>query len=274
MPLASGNCSGKNAMPENSYLLPAHCLSTLKNTRLFYPCSGDDALPAVQLFADTVTDFHFVDWAYFRPGHQDSRHTRLDRPANCQPALLRDQADFELLQVEIDGPVSAPSSGREFAPCVLTEHYQHSPSGNEFRVHRHRDFGENAFDCGIPRLGVFFYRGDSTGEGGSGVDWLATKRIGNICEQLIDGGLIVTDGSQSDYDRAYRPLWQYFGRRNGGHRDWVRSGYSFADDCGHTFNCIGEIDYRYGPTLIWQVNKQKQQHARQVEAAQGETERG
>lgn len=261
-------------MPKKPYLLPADCLSRLKNASLIYPCSGDDALPAVQLFAATVADFHFVDWAYFRPGHQDSRYSGLDQAASRQPALLRDQTDFELLQVEIDGPVTAPSSGREFAPCVLTEHYRHVPSGNEFRVHRHRDLGENVFDLGIKRLGVFFYRGDSTGEGGSGVDWLAGKRIGNICEQLIDGGLIVTDGSQSDYDDAYRPLWQYFGRHNGEHRDWVRNGFAFTDDHGHIFNCIGEIGYRYGPTLIWQVSKPKQRDVRQTEVALCETDRG
>ena len=53
----------------------------------------------------------------------------MDRAASRQPALLGDEADFDLLRVEIDGPVTESSYGPEFKPCVLTEHYQHLPSG-------------------------------------------------------------------------------------------------------------------------------------------------
>ncbi len=151
------------------YTLPADCLLPIQQTKLFYPCAGNDTSAAVKLFATVMSDFHFVDSAYFRPGHQDSRHSKLDRAAGRQPALLGGDPDFELIEVEINGPATESSFGRDFIPCVLTERYQHLPSGNRLNVHRHRDLGERFFDQGITGLGVFFYRGDSQGEGGSGV---------------------------------------------------------------------------------------------------------
>jgi hypothetical protein len=46
-------------------------------------------------------------------------------------------------------------------------------------------------------IAVFFYRGDSRGEGGSGVYVLGKKFFGRLAERLMDGALIITDGHNS-----------------------------------------------------------------------------
>ena len=86
-------------------------------------------------------------------------------------------------------------------PPILTEIYKHLKSGREIRVHRHLRRGPSALRTEIDRLGVFFYRGDSE-EGGSKTWWLTVDQrqqrlwlIHEVFDKLINGGLIVTDGS-------------------------------------------------------------------------------
>lgn len=57
-------------------------------------------------------------------------------------------------------------------------------------------------------IAVFFYRGDSRGEGGSGVYVLGKKFFDNLATRLIDGALIITDGHNSGdelFQRMIRP---------------------------------------------------------------------
>lgn len=60
----------------------------------------------------------------------------------------------------------------------------------------------------IGRINVFFYRGDSQGEGGSGVYVLAKEFIDNLSTHLNNEALIVTDGRNSGdkfFQRMIRP---------------------------------------------------------------------
>lgn len=57
-------------------------------------------------------------------------------------------------------------------------------------------------------IAVFFYRGDSRGEGGSGVYILGKKFFDILAKHLIDSSLIITDGSNSGdklFQRMIRP---------------------------------------------------------------------
>ena len=45
------------------------------------------------------------------------------------------------------------------------------------------------------KFAVFFYRGDSQGEGGSGFYWLSNKYLSEVLQSIEDGGFLVTDGS-------------------------------------------------------------------------------
>jgi hypothetical protein len=115
-------------------------------------------------------------------------------------------------------------------------------------------------------LGVFFYRGDSE-EGGSSTQWLTVwgwhrknKRrrwlIHEVLDKLIDGGLIVTDGSMcKGGHNPHREFRRLHCNRAISAEAAVASVHSFQDDSGRTFRCVGCLGqhYHYWPTLIWQV---------------------
>jgi hypothetical protein len=111
--------------------------------------------------------------------------------------------------------------------------------------------GCTALRTNIHNLGVFFYRGDSN-EGGSGTLWLQAH-IGEVIAKLVDGGLIVTDGSNYDGDTYYE-MRRFRGNDDirGGALDQARP---FEDKGGNQFRCVGYLGEKYGPTLAWQVSK-------------------
>jgi hypothetical protein len=83
-----------------------------------------------------------------------------------------------------------------------------------------------------------------------------------VCSKLMDGGLFVTDGSQrkrwmnSTSSGAYRQLTKYnFEKSPMPPEELVASTKPFTDSKGRTFTCIGYAGERYGPTLVWRVNK-------------------
>jgi len=252
-------CKREEEERKNRLILDMGILPLLENTALFYPCSGGDLSTPIQLFSPFVTDFWFVDRGYFTPGHQDTSQYGLDAPANKQKPVLKKDHDYRLMRTKIAGPVSWSRSAKDIEPCVLTETYKYIPSGKQIRIHRCRGYGFSAFRKEISSIGVFFYRGDSEGEGGSGNLWLSSDHIGEVCEKLVDGGLIVTDGSGSGYSYRYGELAKFYFKDYPRETDNImESVNSFTDEAGRTFTCIGYAGYKYGPTFIWQVKKATQ----------------
>lgn len=246
-------------------ILDEKALTPLKGTTLFYPCSGYDVFVPIQLFSPIVSDYWFIDRGYFSPGHQDTCHLGFDAPADQQKPLLIGDKNYEWIESEITGPASWTRYERDIEPCVLSETYSQVKSGNLIRVHRRRGYGFSAFNKEIVhnnrcRLGVFFYRGDSEGEGGSGNIWLTPERIETICNKLVDGGLIVTDGSQHGWCNEHQELWKnnWKSRRElrpSKPSDLIKTYEPFEDKKGNRFTCVGYAGHRYGPTMIWQVKK-------------------
>ena len=238
-------------------------LDAINDTALFYPCSGNDLAAPIRLFSPRVTEFWFVDRGYFTPGHQDTRQYGFDRPADEVVPVLGGDADYQLLHKDIVGLPSWSPHNRDIEPCILTETYRHLPSGRTIKIKRRRGYGFSAFRNDIRQIGVFFYRGDSPGEGGSGNLWLKPDHIDEICAKLIDGGLLVTDGSQQSKwtkpapNSEYWSLAQYHGGRPRPKdpEEIVRITTPFTDSKGRTFTCVGYAGERYGPTLIWRVNR-------------------
>ena len=245
-------------------ILDEKILPPLQGTTLFYPCSGYDLFVPIQLFSPFVSDYWFIDRGYFSPGHQDTRYFQFDAPADQQKPLLLGYNNYEWQESKITGPASWTPYEMDIEPCVLSETYRHVTSGNLIRVHRRRGYGFSAFNKEIARkrcrLGVFFYRGDSEGEGGSGNIWLTPERIEAICEKLVDGGFIVTDGCQHGWFIEHQELWKNHRtyRREltpSNPRELIKSYESFEDKKGNRFTCVGYAGHRYGPTMIWQVKK-------------------
>jgi len=230
-------------------------LEKVKDLALFYPCSGRDFLVPIEIFSPYVTDFWFVDCNYFLLG----------KPADKQQPVLDRNRQYELLSKNIEGPPAWPSSERDITPCILTETYRHLKTNRIIRVHRRRGYGYSAlrFEKRMGKLGVFFYRGDSEGEGGSGNHWLRQEHLDEVFAKLIDGGLLVLDGSNG---RPYQ-----LKRRSGilreickyAHKtdreisktpeELIASMSTVVDKKGRQYNCIGYAGMKYGPTMIWQV---------------------
>lgn len=240
-------------MDEN-VIIPESVIAPLKGTSLFYPCSGNDMLLPVQLFSPYVTDFWFVDKGYFSPGHQDTHDYGLDIPANMQRPLLAEDENYDFIESSITGPPQWDCNVKNIKPCVLSEHYLHRSSNTGIYIHQRRGYGYSAFRKEISSLGVFFYRGDSQGEGGSGNLWLIPEHLDEVCNKLVDGGLIVTDGSNHGYSKSHRDLSKYnFKEIKKTGQEIIKSCNSFVDKSGRQFECVGYVGHRYGPTLIWRV---------------------
>ena len=131
------------------------------------------------------------------------------------------------------------------------DRFRHRISGNEFDLYRWGRRGEDAFED-IPRLGVFFHRGDTlaNGEGSSGVPWLGSEWLTHILVKLVPGGFLVTDGSNSPTDGPSE-FRAFHGNQTIGSRavDEAKP-FEFR---GRFLSCVGYAGERYGPTLIWRA---------------------
>jgi hypothetical protein len=243
-------------MTNESVIIEESELEAVKDSALFYPCSGEDLLVPIEIFSPYVTDFWFVDLRYFtRP----KKHYGFDARADKQSPLLSGDDRYELLSMLVFGNPEWPPDEKEIDPCILLETYLHRESGREIRIRRRRGYGYSAFRKEISRIGVFFYRGDSAGEGGSGNHWLSRDHIDEICDKLIDGGLIVSDGSDGAFFRVHEDIYKIqFNQRRKQYPSYdfaSDSIASFTDHKGRLFSCVGYAGMRYGPSLIWRVNK-------------------
>lgn len=242
----------------NTNFVPENILLDVKDTALFYPCSGEDVDVPFDLFSPFVTDFWFVDRGYFSTGSHDTKHYGFDLPADKQAPLLWGNRNYRLIgKPVVTGLPDWDICNREIEPCVRTETYQHLASKREIRIHRCRRYGFSALRNGMTSIGVFFYRGDGYGgDGGSGNLWLAPEHINEVCDKLVDGGLIVTDGSQHGRKRnsAYEGFWKYRSLSMTAD-ELIKHAKTFTDNAGRTFTCVGYAGKRYGHTLVWQVKK-------------------
>lgn len=250
-------------LPENDISIdPTVDLSMLAKTCLFYPCAGADLLTPMALFADKVATLFFSDRGYFRPRNQDTRHFGLDAPAAVtQPMtapdgqwslnnrLVEEVQDFD--DEEFDFDMRYPGIAR------LTESYRHRTTGEQFQVIRTNTDARREFENLPKPLGVFFYRGDSLGEGGSGILWNDAPLFERMLEKLVNGGVLVTDGSNSgdagkSHFGRHNPILSTRQTRTAEDASKLL-GYSFMDNYGRRLTCIGYAGQRYGATLIWQV---------------------
>ncbi len=281
----------------DSLHLASGILDHVAGGTLFYPGSGADWAVPVALFAPLVSDFWFVDRGYFIPGHEDTREDRLDRPPAESPPLLLDHPAYVLRHRSIERPWLQPgycSGGPHFrsdldawrhpeaseavrdraAPLILTEHYQHEASGRNIRLHRCRGDALAYFE-GQPRLthlSVFFYRGDSAGEGGSGIRWLSPKLEAAVLQRLKPGGLFVSDGSDGAMCPDECPSIFRRGQRTriNPARDIARVVAAIKPiqtEQGMRLRCVGYAGERYGSTLVWQTPTAENPAGRQRDPA-------
>ena len=225
-------------MPQ--YSLPDEVLEHLQAGNLFYPSAGDDISTPIEVFSARLSNFWFVDTSY-----------------EGEP-LLREKSDYRLIPGECEEKIRNGRTLRRHEPFeikICQETYEREQDQRRITVHQCKGRGYDAFrtlrtllKSQQTQLSVFFYRGDSPGNGGSGFDWLRKARLKNVLEVLEDYGLIISDGSN-----AIREL-STFHRCPGvesAAKEQVQP-FTFAD---WRFECVGYLGERYGPTLAWQVQQ-------------------
>jgi hypothetical protein len=233
------------------YTLDDSIFNGIAGRAFIYPCAGEDWDKPLAVFADWFDEFHFVDlhYQFLHPSPiKSSRWTLL--PAST---ALDGPSDDAIRDVE-----TVNGFHRDISPAWLRETYACQQSGRTIRITRRRGFGQYALrELSDESLGVFFHRGDSTGEGGSNTwfldNWKARHPplgclFDKIKRKLAYPALIVSDGSNT-HIRQLRMASQ-------------ASDSNFqTGSVGSTFDCfglhwqqVGEIGVSpRGRTIIWRV---------------------
>ena len=203
---------------QNHITLRHEFLNPIADTALFYPCCGSDLLIPIELFASVITDFYFID---------------IKQPP---PPKLDHIADYQ-------------TKSRLNSDTIYN--FLHRESMHKFRLHCWKQRGEDALSK-LPKLGVFFYRGDNPvdGEGSSGVLWLGGGLFSQVLSLLVSSGLVVTDGSNCDSSGPTH-LSDFYQNRE--IRDQAMKKAVPFDYLDRKFTCVGYAGEKYGPTLVWQV---------------------
>lgn len=236
--------------------------------RLFYPCCGDDTWDPIRMFADSIDEYHFVDiqrvprFPHFDcAGESNDPRSRME---NVSAKIVSDVSAPESKECPISDSTKAVLSrlGEEQwkyvrnEPEVVAQHLTlASIPPRDLGVFRYHQDGLAAF-LELDKISVFFLRRDSMGEGGSGQMWFQPKLFDLILDKLVDGGLIVTDGSGSPFGHgrdglAWSPLWMNARSRQGEEPD-LPNNFTYA---GRDFKCLGSCERGYGPVYAWQVSE-------------------
>lgn len=240
---------------------------------LFYPCCGDDTYEPLRLFLNTITEFHFVDSAFLPNlpliecgvvgGNDPIRKWRSRPNLHLIPKAIIETAQSTNIEERVNNQILEELKVLNIKPTgfynnnTLTykQEWQYKPEKNrKINVYRHVQDGLVTF-MQLDKIAVFLLRGDSEGEGGSGQRWFQDSILELILKKLVDGGLIVTDGSSLDprffEDAPWKPLWK---NRNARKSDNPKNPEDFYYN-DRKFTCIGQCGYKYGPVYIWKVTK-------------------
>ena len=219
----------------------------IPNGPLFYPCAGDDTIRPINGFMDTITEFHFVD--LMKLPNLPKPSLKIIREAKAYEPYSTSVNEIILDQWKTRGIESAGYRGK---PGIThKDEWVHADSNRIIEIYRHIQDGLATFS-NIEKLAVFYLCGDSEGEGGSRQRWFQESILKLILDKLLDGGLIVTDGSSWDpkiYRTAeWKGLWQNRLDRE------ISKPIDF-EYYNRRFKCLGECGRKYGPIYVWQVNR-------------------
>jgi hypothetical protein len=160
---------------------------------------GEDWGEALDVFAGLLEAFWFADINYQQGLRMRPVQGLTSQFRHLQPSTRSGEPDA--IMGRRDGY-------RSLAPSTLQETYGRVGDGRRITVVRRRGFGQYALSSEFAdgSIGVFMHRGDSRGEGGSNVYYLANKRCSHeplsslfdkLSRKLANRALIVSDGSNS-----------------------------------------------------------------------------
>lgn len=178
-------------------------LRELPGRIFFYPSAGRDWMEPLSQFAEGMDEFRFVDICY---------------QFNNASRIALDGWELVPGSTALHGPAVSRMSTRQYEyghefrhiePAWLSDSYRSLRDGRHIRVTRRRGFGQYALhELPDSSLGVFWHRGDSQGEGGSNVWYLANRPrrhppLSNLFEvlkrKLAYPALIASDGANTRF---------------------------------------------------------------------------
>lgn len=242
---------------DTSHFIDPRWLEAILGGSLFYPAAGSDIEEPLTALHEHIDTFWFSD-IY---------------PTGVKGVALGKQLlSYQLMASETRGDLDAEIEVRQsetgavyryLEPGSVWDMYGRD-DGRRIFVVRRRGFGQIALvkEFSPRSLSVFMHRGDSRGECGSNAYFLANKQasyppcanlFSKLAERLTDRALIISDGSNSHFSWLRRY-----------HRDGVSGKTAFeyhADRPGRDFGgfkwtCVGWLAPRYGPTLVWGLERQ------------------
>lgn len=231
---------------------------------LYYPCCGGDLFVPIRLFKDTINEFHFVDIDPIILAHNEEKSSRFSNnifPTN--EVVQHTSHDVEVLKQDLfhkmidDLKVISDNINMPKVIYIKKDTWEVEVNKVVRKVHIYRHKMDALLTLqGIEKIAVFYYYGDSQEEGGSGQWWLGPKIMNMVLERLVDGGIIVTDGSNPDPNRTQsgnKQLWEHPRKlKNNPLVYTTKFEYN-----GREFIPIGELRQRSRPTYAWQVKRLK-----------------
>lgn len=206
--------------------------------RLFYPCCGTDFAEAIAFGKrQGVEEFGFVDSGY-------------------DPAFANAKQELHRVMGPPDETAShtlAPAGEPWQAPALTWRVGEHTcvlVAGKGVSVMRHF----------LPEIAVFFYRGDSMGESGSGNLWLGNRLFPQLVARLQREAWVVTDGSNGSMSGALRRLSRFLDARDLDPEQVLAGLSAFTSRSAHfggpvRFTPVEVLGERYGPTVAWRVQR-------------------
>lgn len=223
---------------------------------LFYPSSGGDTLEPLTQFHTQVNHFIFCDihsvalpvvqGSFERPEFVHSLDCTFPVKLVSQHFEQRDRTG----RIELNRPYASRLLSMA---CYYYREVWEFTSGRRITIDIFIEDSIEVFKR-LNKLGVFFYRGDSMNESGSGVRWLGPNLFPKVVNKLMDGGLIVTDGSNPDQNQLDTPWMELYQHSHWNYPD-LKEGERPKDFIYHdrSFRIIGELTPRYGKTYLWKV---------------------
>jgi len=191
----------KNSMRSLPSIKPLRIPQVHYSGRLcMYPCAGSDIAPVIRAFGHEFDTFLFVDLSY---AFRKSFKLQLEGWAPV--------AETRHLKGPAVSPVQFIAAGkfghRDVEPAWLRQEYRHVATSRTIEIVLRRGFGEYALhELADGSLDMFIHRGDSLGEGGSGVTFLGNQSrrhtplscmLSVLKRKLAFPALIASDGSNT-----------------------------------------------------------------------------
>jgi hypothetical protein len=164
-----------------------------------YPCAGDDIPEPVQHFGELFDTFLFVDLKY---------SARMSVPKIIGWEEVKgSQRIFGSFNSVVGLCEVGRHKFRMINPAWFCTDFSSKSTGKKIKIILRRGFGQYALqELEDASLSMFMHRGDSVGEGGSGVFYLSNRRMQHqpisnlldlILRKLCKPGLIGSDGSNT-----------------------------------------------------------------------------